>query len=495
MLSAIAAFSLALLSAAALVPFVRRLATNLGAVDLPHDRHIHTRAVPRLGGIALALAFFLPLLLLFGLETGVARRFFAEPLHIVGLGVGGLIVCGLGVLDDVRGVRAWHKLWAQLAAAAVAYACGFRIERILLPLLGQLDMGVFSPIVTALWIVAIVNAINLIDGLDGLAAGVVFFACVTNFCVGALHGNPLVTLLSAALGGAVFGFLLFNFNPATIFMGDSGSMFLGYVLATTSILGASVKSSTTIAILVPLIALGLPIVDTLFAVVRRFLERRPLFSPDRGHLHHRLLAMGINHRRAVLSLYGLCVLFTTGAIAIAIGRNWQVGATLLVLSLALIGITRASGVFQLSLHRWRRKERVRSEIVQRLCQTVPMTLRRLDGCSDGALLRDALVDFATAAGLVAVDLRDSEEERLGSFAWHSTEGAPSGAERELVSASYPLDAAGSRARLSFSWLTDSGEIGAEADVLLQLVADACQSRLARTSARRGRLSASHLRPV
>jgi UDP-GlcNAc:undecaprenyl-phosphate GlcNAc-1-phosphate transferase len=480
MLSTIVAFAMAVVIAALSIPIVRRVATDLGAVDVPRDRHAHARAVPRLGGIAIVLAFFLPLLILFGFETEVARRFFAEPMRMVGLVVGSLIVSGLGVLDDLRGVRAWHKLWLQCLAGVVAYACGFRIEAVTLPLVGHLDMGIFAVVVTTFWVVAIVNALNLVDGLDGLAGGVAFFACVTNFCVAAMHGDPLVALLSAALGGAVLGFLLFNFSPATIFMGDSGSMFLGYVLATTSIMGSSVKSSTTVAILVPLIALGLPLIDTLFAVVRRFLERRPVFSPDRGHIHHRLLAAGINHRRAVLILYGLSILFTTGAIAISIGRNWQVGTALLVLSLAVIGVTRAAGIFQVSLHRWRRRERPRPPSVERLRATVPDTLRRIHEADRPEDVARILVTFAEAAQLTSVELSKSRLERFPAFHWSVTPGEAPPLDREVISATFPLVAAGSDARVRFAWVADLGD-APESDILLQLVVDACDARLSRAA--------------
>ena len=489
MLSAIVSFAMALGLAALLIPLVRGIAIGAGAVDLPQHRHAHTHAVPRLGGIAILLAFFVPLLILFGLETEVARRFFSQPMRMVGLAVGSLIVAGLGVFDDLRGVRAWHKLWVQCAAAIVAFACGFRIEGIALPIIGHLDMGIFAIVVTTLWIVAIINALNLVDGLDGLAGGVAFFACVTNFCVAAMHGDPLVVLLSATLGGAVLGFLMFNFSPATIFMGDSGSMFLGYVLATTSIMGSSVKSSTTVAILVPLIALGLPIIDTLFAVVRRFLERRPVFSPDRGHIHHRLLAMGINHRRAVLILYGLSILFTMSAIAISIGRNWQVGTALMVLSLAVIGVTRAVGIFQVSLHRWRRRERPRPASVERLRATVPGVLESLRESDRSERLADVLVAFAQAAELVQVELTGSHPDRLPAFSWRATPGDSPGLERGIISTVFALVAAGPDARLRFAWVSDLGD-APESDILLQLVVDACEARLARGTATRDRAPAT-----
>src|SRR5262249_3314458 len=161
-----------------------------------------------------------------------------------------------------------------------------------------------------------------------LAAGIAFFACLTNFVVAYLGGNVLVCLVTATLAGSIVGFLFHNFNPATIFMGDSGSMFLGFVVATTSLFVASQKGGTAVAILVPIVALGVPIIDTLLAMVRRFLARRSIFAADRSHIHHRLLELGLSHRRAVLILYGASVVFTAGALCIYIGRSWQVGLAL-----------------------------------------------------------------------------------------------------------------------------------------------------------------------
>ena len=276
--------------------------------------------MPRLGGIAIALASACTLLMLLRVESSVGMVVQAEPLRVLGLLGGALIVFVVGVLDDTRRVRALYKLYAQVAAATLAYLCGFRIDAISTSLGNSVSMGIFGLPVTILWIVGIVNAINLIDGLDGLAAGIVFFAGrLTTFVVAYISGNVLVAVVMASTLGAVVGFLFFNFNPARIFMGDSGSYFLGFLLGTSSIGGY--KASTAVALLVPMIALGVPIFDTCFTVVRRFIERRPLFSPDRGHIHHRLLDMGLTHRRAVLTLYGVSIVFTVTAIAISVGRE------------------------------------------------------------------------------------------------------------------------------------------------------------------------------
>lgn len=329
--------------AAALTPMVRLFALRIGAVSVPGGRHVHLEPIPRLGGIALFVAFLVPLVGLFFVEAGVAETVVASSRRVIGLALGATIMVAVGAVDDLRSLRALHKLLAQMVVAAIAYAAGFRIEAVELPLVGTLEMGVLTAPVTMLWIVGIVNAVNLIDGLDGLAGGVVFFAALTNLVVAILTGSHLAALMSASTIGAVVGFLFHNFNPARIFMGDSGSYFLGYTLAITSLSGIP-RASAAVALLVPVLALGVPIFDVLFSMVRRFLERRPLFSPDRGHIHHRLLDAGITHRRAVLILYAVCAVLAGTAIAAHLGRAWQVGVALLVASLTLVALVRVAGI-------------------------------------------------------------------------------------------------------------------------------------------------------
>ncbi|MFI5301006.1 MAG: glycosyltransferase family 4 protein, partial [Polyangiales bacterium] len=329
--------------AAILVGPVRAMARRLGAVSLPGGRHVHKAATPRLGGVAILFGVLVPLSILFNVDAGAAVALRAESTRAIGIAVGGAFMCAIGFIDDVRGVRALYKLFAQIAAATVAWMTGFRIESVHLPIIGDLSMGIFSYPVSTIWIVGIINAINLIDGLDGLAAGVAIFAALTNFVVAYLAESTLVALVMVALLGATLGFLFHNFNPARIFMGDSGSYFIGYVLATCAIIGSYQKASTTVSILVPVLALGVPILDTLFAIVRRFLERRPLFSPDRGHIHHRLLDMGLTHRRVVLIIYGVSVAFTASGIAIALGRQWQIGIALLSATVVLVALIKFVG--------------------------------------------------------------------------------------------------------------------------------------------------------
>ena len=464
-----AAFVMALALAALLTPVVLKLALRFGAVATPGGRHLHQKQIPRLGGVAIAVSTLVPLVVLALLNTTMADFAGQNKLKALGLLLGSLLLCAVGALDDIRTVSARNKLLVQLAAAGIACAFGFRIQTVYLPYLGIVEMGVFAVPVTMVWIIGITNAVNLIDGLDGLAAGVVFFAAATNFVVAMVGldtpNQALTALLMAALMGALIGFLFYNFNPARIFMGDSGSYFLGFVLATSSLLAPMQKTSTTVALLVPMVALGVPIFDTLFSIVRRYFERRPVFSPDRGHIHHRLLEMGVTHRRAVLTLYGVSVALAVAAVAIALGRDWEVGFAILGASTVLIGLVRFVGYFQYTHARLRRRERFYDTQVQLLRRLIPDLYRHLHSARDeahitrvlgwlGERLESSSVQLEDAAGTAQLSWNDSsisEPSRRGSLR-ASFDSGPRGL------------------RLVVSYRSDVA-LSSQAEVLLQLIAD------------------------
>ena len=337
MLTYLIAFLISLGLATALVPVVKSLARRYRIFDRNRSsRAIHDRPIPRLGGVAIAIAFYAPLAGLLFHTNGVSEAFFLDPQKPVALLLGGLAIFLLGLYDDLRGAGAKLKFAVQLGVAGALYASGFRVEQISLPFAGHLTLGPLALPFTALWIVGVINAMNLVDGLDGLAGGVAFFAVAGSFLLALSRGDILMSLYMASLGGAVLGFLIFNFNPASIFMGDCGSMFLGFVLATTS-LQTSQKSSTAVAMLIPIIALGLPIMDTLLAMIRRFVRGRSMFSADREHIHHKLLALGYTQRRAVLMLYALCVFLGAVSLAMTFANSTQVTLLLLVVA-AVVGV-------------------------------------------------------------------------------------------------------------------------------------------------------------
>ncbi len=474
MMSILAAFVMAMLVTAVTTPFVRKAALAIGAFDEPGARRVHTRRVPRLGGIAIAVGFFLPLVTLFGVGTHAARVFFSTGSITAGLVVGSLLVVAAGLVDDIKGLGAKSKLLIQTAAAVSAFAGGMRIDGIDLPWVGALNLGWLALPATTLWIVGIVNAMNLIDGLDGLAAGVAFFACLTNFTIASLTGNVYILLVSASLGGAVIGFLFYNFNPAKIFMGDSGSMFLGFVLASASLLGAgSQKSPTLIAIIVPILALGLPILDMLMTIARRFLERRSIFSADRGHIHHRLLDMGLTHRRSVLSLYLVSIAFTIVALIAYLGRSWQIGLALFALTAVLVAVVRFVGYFNTIVN----VGQVTEQGLEPLRRSVPRMLRRMAAAGSLEQLPGLLGEFGDESGLLAVRIVNPKNQRLKRWGWESpkTEKAPN---TEAVCATFGIADDGEVLELQFFVESPSGRVGPQAYILLQLVADGAEALLA-----------------
>lgn len=401
MKSSLAVFVFAFGGSAVLTPLARAWALRVGAFDEPTSRHVHKSPIPRLGGLAVVLGFFGSLAVLYALETSsLGRQLFAKPELVVGLISGGLAAAALGAMDDLKGVRALHKLTVQIGIACAAYAFGFRIDAVALPWIGTVELGALAIPATVFWFVAVMNAVNLIDGLDGLAGGIAFIACVSNFVVGWMNDALLVVLLSAALAGAVLGFLIYNFNPASIFMGDTGSLFLGFVLAATSLLGSSIKSSTTVSLLVPILALGVPIMDTLFAMVRRWLERRPLFAPDRGHIHHKLLDLGLTHRRAVITLYAVSTVLAVGAVAVALGRSWEVGGALIAVTVVIVGFVKAARLFA-GVRLRRETSAPRSRFVETTTRAIVRVVQEMGQAEDGREAFASLSAFLSRCGFTS----------------------------------------------------------------------------------------------
>ncbi|NBD07493.1 MULTISPECIES: MraY family glycosyltransferase [Corallococcus] len=344
MITFFVAFLVSLVVALALTWGVRERALAWGWLDQANSsRKVHVRPIPRLGGIGIVGGFFAPLCALFLVDSGVGDQFVSQTALIVGLFVGGGIIAALGLYDDLKGAGAKLKFSVQFAVALGLYALGFRIEVLANPFGAELTLGLLSLPLTLLWVVGVINALNLIDGLDGLAGGVAFFGVGTHFLLALMRGDVLLCLLMAALAGAILGFLVFNFNPASIFMGDTGSMFLGFVLAAVSIKTSS-KSGTAVALLVPVMALGLPIMDTLLAMVRRSLLGRPMFSADKEHIHHRLMSrLLLSHRTTVLVLYALCTLFMLTALGLHFANSTQSALLLCGMGVVIVVLMRKLG--------------------------------------------------------------------------------------------------------------------------------------------------------
>ena len=317
------AFILALAISFACTPAVRMLAIKIKAVDVPKDnRRMHKVPIPRMGGLAIFAGFLVSVLFFVPLGT--------EFRSIL---IGALILVVLGIIDDIMALKPKTKFAGQIIAALIPALSGVSIHGIVNPFVpGQYStLGIFSIPFTVIWIVGITNAVNFIDGLDGLACGVSAIATVTMFIIAVLFGETYIALMMAALAGACLGFLPYNMNPAKIFMGDTGSMFLGYILATVSIQGLF-KFYAVISFAVPFILLGLPIFDTGFAIVRRLLKGQSPLQADRGHVHHRLIDLGFDQKQSVAILYTFSALM--GLTAVILARTNE--SKLIILAIAVL---------------------------------------------------------------------------------------------------------------------------------------------------------------
>lgn len=336
------AFAVACVVSLLVTPAVILLAKRTGAMDKPDARKVHKKPIPRIGGLAIYAGFMAAVIFVaikFGLDAEMVRE-------TVGLVLSGSLIVALGLIDDYKNLPAKIKLLGQIGAAAVLVAAfDVRIDFVTDPFGDYIYLEWFAVPATMFWLVGLTNTVNLIDGLDGLAAGVSAIASFTIMLIALEQNFILVAVLTAALAGAALGFLKYNFNPAQIFMGDTGSMFLGFMLAGISVTGA-VKSVATIALVVPVFALGLPILDTTFAIVRRLRGGVPIFKPDKGHLHHRLLSVGFTQRQAVLLMYVISALFGLSAIALT-----AVSSQIAVLILFVVVVAIFYGVKKLGIAR------------------------------------------------------------------------------------------------------------------------------------------------
>ena len=402
MRTAAVAFIIAVLCGTILTPIVRRISYRFGVLDHAlSSRKIHGRPIPRLGGIAIVIAFYVPLVGLLLFHSDVGAMFLAERNHTLGLFVGGLAIALLGLYDDLRGSGAVRKFAVQFAVAGFLYYLGFRAELLANPFGNPIQLGWVSLPFTLLWMVGVINAMNLIDGLDGLAGGVALVAVVTTFLVSLQRGHPLMMLFSSALAGAIVGFLFYNFNPASIFMGDTGSMFLGFILAATA-LQTNQKASTAVAVLIPGIALGVPIMDTLLAIGRRAMRGRPLFQADKEHIHHRLMAVGLTHRQAVLVLYAFCVLLGVAALILTYSSSLQSALLLVVIAVLGFFFLRALGYMRFERVSGAADDRRRNRAMRAAIRPLGQRLRSVRATED---IWPIVVEASTIFGAVGVSLR------------------------------------------------------------------------------------------
>ncbi len=343
LLAAAGAFVVAALLALALTPLVGRAAHRVDAIDQPDARRVHTGLIPRGGGVAVAGAFLVVVLALLALQAtvGIWQPFQAPSVQgIAALVIGGVVAVLLGLLDDRYNLRARWQLAGQLLVAVIPVGLGISVGLIANPFgPGVIRFeGVFAALFVMVWIVGMINSMNFIDGLDGLSSGIALVAALTLGLISLTRATtePVLAIFCIALAGALLGFLRWNFHPATIFIGTSGVMFVGYTLAILSILGSA-------KVAVALLVLGVPIIDTFYIIVRRASAGRSPFSADRGHIHHRLLDLGLSHTQTVLLIYAICaglgalslLLSGTGQLYAFLGAFLFFGVAILVLNRAI----------------------------------------------------------------------------------------------------------------------------------------------------------------
>jgi UDP-GlcNAc:undecaprenyl-phosphate GlcNAc-1-phosphate transferase len=398
-------FLIAAFSALIATPLLRRLCERLGLVDTRFDhRRIHQNAVPRLGGLAIFVSVMLALASL-GFVHNLLTQNLRPELKAVASVLGcGLLVLLVGVYDDIRGANASIKLVSVGLITILFYALGGRIEGLSIPFVGQVGL---HPLVgfglTMLWVVGITNAFNLIDGIDGLASGSALFSTLVLVTTSIIQGQPRVTVMALALSGALAGFLRYNFSPASIFLGDSGSLFVGFVLAALSIQGSQ-KASTAVAVAIPILAFGLPVIDTSVTIARRLLSGKPLFEGDREHIHHMLLARGWSQRQVALALYAVSAVFGFAAMLFVNGGSRTPAVVLFVVGGAIVlalGHLRYHEVDELraSVRRNlgdRRQRAVNNLRIRRACQSLSSATRLSD-------LFEAIVEVVEAGEFVTAE--------------------------------------------------------------------------------------------
>jgi UDP-GlcNAc:undecaprenyl-phosphate/decaprenyl-phosphate GlcNAc-1-phosphate transferase len=332
----LAMFALSVLLSFVFTRTVRNQASLRGWVSVPaSSRHLHSTPLPRLGGIAIFSSFLVSI----ACTILISRHFSSldpgfAPHSWLSILLPGSVVFFLGVYDDIYGVGPYVKFAVQAVAGAMLFAGGLRIDGLPVLFGNHQFPSMVALALTILWVLAITNAFNLIDGLDGLAAGSALFSTLVVFVVALLSHSTVVSVMTLVLAGAILGFLRFNFNPATIFLGDSGSLFIGFMLSALALRGAQ-KSPTIIAVAIPVVSFGLPILETTLSVIRRVISGRPVFTADREHIHHKLLQLGFSHRQVVITLYAVSALFAL----LSLFLLWPTGKTLgLVLAVVGTGI-------------------------------------------------------------------------------------------------------------------------------------------------------------
>jgi len=479
-------FCLALVLSVLFTRIVRWVADRWDIVALPDGyRKRHSGRIPLLGGVAIYLAFLGPFVgLLFHLNA-ISRLFSSHFAHFFALGIAATIILALGIRDDIKGVRARWKLLFQTAAALTMFFAGYRISAVSNPFGPPIQLGLLCLPVTLFWFLGASNAFNLIDGLDGLAAGVAFFATATVFAISVFFGNVLCALLTASLAGALLGFIFYNFPPASIFLGDSGSMLLGFLVAAIALKGSQ-KSHMVVALLIPVIALGLPIMDTTLAILRRWAGKLPISAADRQHIHHKLLARGLTHRQAVGALYLACFLFAALAL-LSIAAKSEMAAVILILlggvlflGVRIFGRSELAAVKKRLVDEYESRRRTNRERV-----AVNVSLAKMEDAKTVSDIWDILLSAIRELDLDAVEVNlappfGAGRDRELKLQWVRKERLTG---NSLWSANLALQSNGHQlGRLALKKNVDRSPLGPEVPEMLDLLRQAASHRIEQVSA-------------
>jgi UDP-GlcNAc:undecaprenyl-phosphate/decaprenyl-phosphate GlcNAc-1-phosphate transferase len=398
----IALFLITTFASLVLTPVIRRICQRFKLLDIPLDgRRMHSTGVPRLGGVAIYLAAAIALSALPLVDNLLTQTLRGYSTEIFIASIPATLVLFLGIYDDLAGTNARVKLSALALIATLFFVMGGRIEFLPLPFLGSFPLPlVLSYLVTVIWMVGIANAFNLIDGIDGLASGAALFSSLVILAISFANGQPLMIVFSLVLCGALAGFLRYNFNPASIFLGDSGALFVGFTLAALSVLGSQ-KATTTVAVIIPILAFGLPVVDTGVTIARRLISGKPIFQGDNEHIHHMLIARGWSQQRAALVLYAACAAF--GLVAILVT---SMSSPLIALALLVLTVVTVVGLGHLRYHevdeiragvkRTVRERRIRVANNLRI-RRAGVALSRADTLNDVFEAIDSMLEFGAFA--------------------------------------------------------------------------------------------------
>lgn len=462
--------------------WVRDAALARGWLDASQSsRKVHVRPVPRLGGVGLVAGFLVAAVATVVSWPRAAEFLLGERLALVVIG-GGVCIALLGLADDFYNVRARHKLLVQLAVALGAWALGVRVEWLDAPFGLPQDLGLLSLPITVFWIVGVINAMNLIDGLDGLAAGVALIAALVCLGLAIAAGDVGAAVLSTALAGALAGFLLFNFNPASIFMGDTGSMFLGFVLAVLS-LRTSANVPGAASVLVPVVTLGLPVADTLLAMTRRAAMGRPVFSADKEHIHHRVMRrFELSHRDTVLALYAVAAVLGLAGIALAYCPAVPASGVLAVMVVGMFAALRNLGSFDRKAMEQLVSSRARNLALRR---AVGEVIGKLGRARTMEHVWEGLQHLAPtlSASSLTLQLADKVESGRNDFVFNSAEPFAEDPPRVAL---VPVRQGGAHfGTLVAAWTDGRHEVNRDEEIGLEAVADALARALGRMKVAQG----------